>query len=210
MKMLPRNDRAKQASYVASQHSEIDRLMAVYSIFRPEQKELLLNGGSRNAIPARIRELYQSTRDLPDLLSRMMYIDARLSLADDLLLFNDKTTMATSLEMRVPFLDLELMKFLESLPSSLKVRGSVRKYIHKHAVEAWLPPEIVHRKKRGFQTPMDDWLQRDLAASAKRLFEEKDSACRRHFNLDFIGRLIAEHQHRQENHQRRIYRAAML
>lgn len=205
VKMLPRNDRAKQAAYVASQKDEIGRLMAVYSIFRPDQKEQLIRDASRNGVPARLAGLYHETRKLPDLLGKMMYVDARMSLADDLLLFNDKVTMATSLEMRVPFLDLELMRFVESLPSDLKVRGSVRKYIHKRAVEAWLPAEIVHRKKRGFQTPMDEWLQHDLAASAKRLFSEKDSACRRYFNLDFIDRLIGEHQRRRENHQRRIY-----
>ena len=148
----------KQAAYVASQREEIDRLMAVYSIFRPEQKEQLINDGSRNGRPMRLDRLYRSSGDLPDLLAKMMYIDARLSLADDLLLFNDKVTMATSLEIRVPFLDLELMRFVESLPSGLKVRGSVRKYIHKRAVEAWLPPRSFI-EKRGFQTPMDEWLR---------------------------------------------------
>jgi asparagine synthase (glutamine-hydrolysing) len=150
-------------------------------------------------------ELYREADDLPDLLSKMMYIDSRMSLADDLLLFNDKVTMANSLEMRVPFLDLELMKFVESLPSNLKVRGSVRKYIHKKAVEAWLPREIVRRKKRGFQTPMDEWLQKDLATSAKRLFEEQGSACRRFFDIAYVNRLIEEHRRRRENHQRRLY-----
>jgi len=52
---------------------------------------------------------------------------------------------------------------------------------------------------------MDEWLQRDLAVSAKNLFDETGSACRRYFNLDFIDRLIGEHQRRRENHQRRIY-----
>ena len=204
-RLLPRNDRVKQAGYVASQKDEIDRLMAVYSIFRPEQKAQLIEGATKNSVPERLSELYRATSNLPNLLSRMMYIDTRLSLADDLLLFNDKVTMANSLEMRVPFLDLELMRFVESLPSDMKVRGSLRKYIHKRAVEARLPPKIVHRRKRGFQTPMDEWLQRHLALSAKKLFDEEGSACRRYFKLDFIDRLIGQHQRRRENHQRRIY-----
>jgi asparagine synthase (glutamine-hydrolysing) len=207
VRFLPRNDRVKQAAYVAGHRSEIDRLMAVYSIYRPEQRKALLSASlvNRNRVPARLRELASEAYKLPDLLSKMMYIDTRMSLADDLLLFNDKVTMANSLEMRVPFLDLELVTFLETLPASLKVRGTVRKYIHKRAVEAWLPREIIHRKKRGFQTPMDEWLQSDLADSVKRLFEERDSACRRYFNIKYVNGLIEAHRRQRENHQRRLY-----
>jgi asparagine synthase (glutamine-hydrolysing) len=207
VRFLPRNDRVKQAAYVAGHRTKMDRLMAVYSIYRPEQRKALLSARSANGnqIPDRLRELASEAGGLPDLLSKMMYIDTRMSLADDLLLFNDKVTMANSLEMRVPFLDLELVAFLETLPANLKVRGTVRKYIHKRAVEAWLPREIIHRKKRGFQTPMDEWLQSDLADAAKQLFEEKDSACRRYFNIGYVNELIEAHRRRRENHQRRLY-----
>jgi asparagine synthase (glutamine-hydrolysing) len=172
--------------------------MAAYSIFTPEQRSKLAPTLTRNGSlqSQRVNELLSEADGLPDLLSKTMYIDTRMSLADDLLLFNDKITMANSLEMRVPFLDLELVAFLESLPSSFKVRGTTRKYIHKKAVEAWLPREIVHRKKRGFQTPMDTWLQNDLASAAQTLFEQNDSACGRYFDLAFIRDLIEANKKR--------------
>ena len=164
-KAIPRAGRFKQAAEVAKFSTDIDRLTAAYSIFTPEQRIRLLraNGANGRVHPDRLQELLDQAAGLPDLLSKSMYIDTRLGLADDLLLFNDKVTMANSLEMRVPFLDNELIAFIETLPSDLKVRGTTRKYIHKKAVEAWLPREIVHRKKRGFQTPMDQWLQCELA-----------------------------------------------
>jgi len=206
VKLLPRNDRAKQAAVVASHRTELERLLAVYSIFGPKQRSRLTGAGQNGTVPPpRLLELVGEADKLPDLLSKMMYIDTRLSLSDDLLLFNDKVTMANSLEMRVPFLDRDLVTFLDSLPTDLKIRGRTRKYIHKRAVAEWLPAEIVHRKKRGFQTPMDEWLQKDLANSAKRLFEEKDSAAGRYFDLIFINEMIEQHRRRRENHQRRLY-----
>jgi asparagine synthase (glutamine-hydrolysing) len=128
-----------------------------------------------------------------------------MNLSDDLLLFNDKMAMANSLEMRVPYLDLELMAFLESLPVGLKLRGRTGKYIHKKAAEKWLPREIIQRKKRGFATPMDQWLQSDLSQTAKRLFALPDSACRQYFNLDYINGLIDDHIKRRHNYQRHIF-----
>ena len=205
--LLPRAGRMKQASSVAKFSTDIDRLIAAYSIFTPEQRSKLAPTLSRNGRMelARLTELLEAASGLPDLLSKTMYIDTRMSLADDLLLFNDKITMANSLEMRVPFLDLELVAFLETLPSNLKVRGITRKYIHKKAVEAWLPSEIVHRKKRGFQTPMDTWLQNDLASAAQTLFEQSDSACGRYFDVAFIREMIAAHKKRRDDHQKRLY-----
>ena len=205
--LLPRAGRIKQASAVAKFSTDIDRLVAAYSIFTAEQRARLLPAYARNgrAKYDRLKELLNQAEDLPDLLSKTMYVDTRMSLADDLLLFNDKVTMANSIEMRVPFLDLELVAFLETLPSNLKVRGTTRKYIHKRAVEAWMPREIVHRKKRGFQTPMDEWLQRDLATSALRLFQESDSACGRYFDLTYIKEMIQAHGRRRLDHQKRLY-----
>ena len=65
-----------------------------------------------------------------------MYVDARTSLADNLLLYGDKMSMAVSLEARVPFLDLELMRLVESLPARLKIKGLTQKRILKKAVVA--------------------------------------------------------------------------
>ncbi len=128
-----------------------------------------------------------------------------MSLSDNLLLFNDKITMANSLEMRVPYLDIELVQFVESLPSSFKIKRLNLKYIHKKAVENWLPNEIIYRKKRGFSTPMDEWLKSGLAEITKNVFNSKDSACREFFNLDFINMLIDQHQKRKRNFQRHIF-----
>ena len=80
-----------------------------------------------------------------------------MNLADDLLLYGDKISMATSLEARVPMLDIELMNFVESLPLNYRVALRKTKIIHKLMAQKYLPSSIVYRKKRGFQVPFVYW-----------------------------------------------------
>ncbi len=206
---LPRNERFKRAAYISQFSTELQRFLGVYTIFTPTQKKQLLKTDAKklihNADEALLERLYSQTGELQDSLSKMLFIDTRMSLSDNLLLFNDKITMANSLEMRVPFLDVELVQFLESLPSSFKIKMVNMKYIHKKAVEKWLPKEIIYRKKRGFATPMDGWLQTGLAKITKKFLNSKNSACREYFNLDFINLMIDQHQKRKRNFQRHIF-----
>jgi asparagine synthase (glutamine-hydrolysing) len=207
--LLPRNERLKRASYASEFTDEVQRFVAIYTIFTPEQKHKLVLPELRERMRDRAREvvgrLHEPAKGMDETLSRLLYIDTRLSLPDNLLLFGDKMSMANSLEMRVPFLDLELVEFLESLPASFKLRGKKGKYIHKLALKGWLPDEIIGRPKRGFDTPMDEWLQGELAHTARRLILESDSACRRYFHVEYISEMISSHISRRENFQRHIF-----
>ncbi len=207
--LLPRNERFKRAAYVSQFSNELQRYLAIYSIFTPDLKERLLRKDKRRFSEGvdeeLVKKLYQKTFLLRDTLSRMLFIDARMSLSDDLLLFNDKMTMANSLEMRVPFLDVDLVKFVESLPGRFKLKRTVGKYIHKKTAERWIPKEIVRRRKRGFATPIDKWLQSDLAETAQKVLVRKDSAARLYFDVDFIEMMIEKHRKRRENFRRHIF-----
>ena len=206
---LPRNERLRRAVYASKFPAELQRFLAIYTIFTPEQKMQMVNDDIKkqmaNADKILIDRLYSQTSNLKDSLSKMMFIDARMSLSDNLLLFNDKMTMANSLEMRVPFLDLELARFLESLPSEFKLKAGIMKYIHKKALEKWLPAELIYRKKRGFETPMDKWLQSDLAGAAIDILSAKDSACNKYFSFSYINKMIEDHRSRKRNFQRQIF-----
>ena len=208
-KLLPRNERFKRAVYASKFIQEKERFLAIYTIFTPQQKECLLNDESKAKIGEINQELfdrvYDQTCELKDSLSKILFIDTRMLLSDDLLLFGDKMSMANSLEMRVPFLDIDLIKFLESLPSKLKLKGNTHKYIHKRALKKWLPKETIKRKKRGFLTPMDKWLQSDLASTARLLINNKKSACRYYFNINYVNQMIDMHQKRREDYKRHIF-----
>jgi asparagine synthase (glutamine-hydrolysing) len=207
--LLPRNERLKRAAYATRFQREENRFLAIYTIFTPDQKAKLMNGHTarrtNNVDRELVGHLHHQTSHLTDSLSRLLFIDTRMSLSDNLLLFGDKMTMANSLEMRVPFLDVEFIKFVESLPGSLKIKGTTRKYIHKKAVEAWLPGEIIHRKKRGFATPIDKWLQNDLVGFARKVLLSSQSATRQYFEPEYVSRMIDDHAMRRENFQRHLF-----
>ncbi len=207
---FPLNEKINRAAFVSRASSEMDRFLSIYTIFTPEEKKQLYKKDLREQTSGlflceRLNQLYAESSGLKDPLSKILYMDTRMSLSDNLLNFNDKVTMANSIEMRVPFLDTELVDFLETLPSSMKLKGTQRKYIHKKAVEAWLPKEIIYRKKRGFNTPMEEWLQADLGNQVRELVNEPDSACREYFNVDFINQMIERHQRREANYQQHIF-----
>ena len=114
-------------------------------------------------------DVYRPIRDAlrsantDDLLNRQLYTDLSVYLADDILVKVDRMSMATSLETRAPFLDIDVMELAFSMPGHLKIRRGMRKYILKRAMMDTLPRSILHRSKEGFSIPMKNWLKRELA-----------------------------------------------
>src|SRR5207245_8294673 len=123
----------------------------IYSLYTSEMKARLYKPWLQQEISIHGNEARESLRrlqsDVEDLdpLTQMLYIDTRASLPDDLLMVGDKTSMANSLEARVPFLDHRLVEFIETLPPTLKLRHFQGKYLHKKAVRKWLPRRVVYR-----------------------------------------------------------------
>jgi asparagine synthase (glutamine-hydrolysing) len=99
-----------------------------------------------------------------------LYLDTRLFLPDPLLVCADKMSMSASLEQRVPFLDLELMRFVERIPARMRVRPRAGKRLHRRAMEELLPRSIVNRPKHGFATPYDGWLRESLGDEVERRY----------------------------------------
>lgn len=125
-------------------------------------------------------------------LNRMLYVDTKTSLPDDLLLKADKMTMANSIELRVPLLDHKILEFAASLPENLKVRGFTTKYIAKAALQSRVPPEILHRKKAGFPVPYESWLKTELKDWLQNVLLDRQTTARGYFNRNSIEGLIAE------------------
>jgi asparagine synthase (glutamine-hydrolysing) len=129
-----------------------------------------------------------------DLLARLFYLDVMTFLPDNLLLFSDKASMAASLELRVPLLDLELVDFAARLPAALRVRGLRTKYLLRKAVAPLLPPTVLAKRKQGFTAPVGQWIRRELAGWADELLSP--ASLRRRGLLDpaAVGALLAEHR----------------
>ncbi len=108
------------------------------------------------------RELLLQNVDGKDLLDKMLYIDTKTWLPDDLLIKADKITMANSIELRVPLLDHVVLEYAASLPTDFKLNGFTTKYILKKAFEGRVPHEILYRKKTGFPVPYEQWMSSEL------------------------------------------------
>src|SRR3970282_2766109 len=92
------------------------------------------------------------------------FLESRFFLADHNLTYTDKMSMASGVEVRVPLVDYEVVKFASTIPAGLKQRGRAGKWVLKRAVERYLPREIVTRPKTGFGVPLRKWLSGPLRA----------------------------------------------
>ena len=174
-------------------------------------KERLFQPWVRQEISTNGHEARQALRRLQadvqglDPLTQMLYIDTRANLPDDLLMVADKTSMANSLEARVPFLDHRLVEFIETLPPTLKLRHFQGKYLHKKAVRKWLPRQVVYRKKKGFANPVHEWLRGQMREYVQSCLLDDRSAVNQYFSRDFIKDTVARHQTDEQDYSRQIY-----
>lgn len=206
---LPRQERIKRAVRSLGMSDVSERFVQVYAVFPQEMKNSLWQSEQRlfaNTHAARdIVNYWRQGVEHLDPLVQMAYIDARLSLADDLLIYGDKMSMANSIEVRVPFLDLEYMAVAETLPASLRIRWLIRKYIHKKAIVKWLPQDIINRPKRGFETPVDQWFRSELSGYVRNILLAPSSACKIYFKPEAIDSLLRDHVSGRQDNRRQLF-----
>jgi asparagine synthase (glutamine-hydrolysing) len=138
-------------------------------------------------------------------LNRLFYVDAKTALSESLLLLTDKMGMATSLEVRVPFLDNRLVDFVCGLPAHYRMRGFNLKRLLKASLKGVVPDVVLTRSKRGFGTPMGTWLRTDLRQLVEDLLAEERLARDGLFNVDFVKRLLATHHAGIEDYTEAIF-----
>ncbi|MCE7059788.1 asparagine synthase (glutamine-hydrolyzing) [Dyadobacter sp. CY343] len=208
-KVFSNNSTLERGVYASQFSNELDRFIAIYTLLTPDMKENLYKPDflARNECNQKVHfeKFYDRTDKNADSLSKLLYLDTRTMLPDNLLLFNDKLTMANSIENRVPYLDIDLVNYLESLPIDLKLRGKMGKYIHKKASEAWLPQSVIHRKKRGFETPVGDWFKNELSDTLMQMIDSSDSLCRQYFNVEFIKKMIQQHRSMKKDYKKQLF-----
>ncbi len=144
-------------------------------------------------------------RELPDNLSRLLYMDFTMYLQDDLLTKVDRATMLASLEARAPFLDHELAEFVAGLPSRLKLQGTTTKAILRRTVRRRLPAEILNRRKRGFNIPFSKWLLHGLGGELRQRFAAERVEARGLFNPAGIATLLDEHLAQRADHRKPLF-----
>jgi asparagine synthase (glutamine-hydrolysing) len=139
-------------------------------------------------------EKYLQNGPRRDVLSKMLYVDTKTWLPDDLLIKADKMTMANSLELRVPLLDHKVLEFAASLPSSFKVHGFATKYILKSVFRRRIPEAILNRKKTGFPVPYARWLRTELKDWMRDLLFDRRTMNRGYFERTSIESLVSQYE----------------
>jgi asparagine synthase (glutamine-hydrolysing) len=123
-------------------------------------------------------------------LQRMLYLETRHFLGDHNLNYADKTGMAAGIEIRVPFLDLELVTMAARIPATMKQRGSVGKAVLKRAMEGRLPRDVIYRGKTGFGVPLRHWLRHELRESVDDVLSPSSIRRRGLFDASAVRSLV--------------------
>lgn len=145
---------------------------------------------------------YERSRHL-DPVTRMQLVDLHLWLPGDILAKADKMTMAHSLELRVPFLDVELFELARRIPASQRIAGGTTKYVFRKAMEGIVPEFILNRPKLGFPVPLRNWL---MGRRGDELLEQlKDGTMEQFFDMAVLERDLRRHRNGEGDHARKLW-----
>jgi asparagine synthase (glutamine-hydrolysing) len=175
------------------------------SIFKQAELADLWRGPEQEIVS--LQNLYEKVGGLSDS-TKMQYIDINTWLVGDILAKADKMTMAHSLELRVPFLDIEVAKLASLLPDKFKWRGGVTKYLLREAFRSVLPESTRNRRKLGFPTPVREWFTPERGWIKKLIIENDYVAT--HFNPGAIEKLFTDHYEKRLDNSRKIYLLLIL
>lgn len=200
----PGLSRSSIALYALCQPEERRRFVTWFPLMHPEAREELAEGKLAEALTRAAPETLfadpLARTDATDTVSRMLYVDTKLWLPDDLLARGDKMSMAASLEARVPLLDHRLVEFAATLPPHLKVKGLERKYLLKKVAREWLPEPILSRRKQGFPMPMARWLRGEAREFCHDLLSPDMVSRRGIFSPARVLRVLDEHDSQAADH----------
>jgi len=149
-----------------------------------------------------------------DFLNQMLYVDSKIFMPTLNLTYNDKMSMASSVEVRVPFLDRELAEFVAwNVRPEWKLKGKwrpVTKYIFRQAMRSMLPGEVLRQPKAGFAAPVDYWLANDLRPMVDDLLSESQVRKRGLFRPEVVRRYVDEHRSGAEDWSMQIWQLLTL
>ena len=205
--ILPRVESLKRAVYSLDVDDRLKRYQNVFSLGSADAIDgLFIDGmlppGAGDEVLAAWSGVEPQLRDL-DELSGFNFLEVSSSLPDELLMYADKMSMAHGLEVRVPFLDLEVVDYVMRLPQAFKVRGGAGKWLHRRICARSLPEFVMSRKKRGFAVNVvDDWFSKAYAGRMDGIFRDPQSPLFRHVRFDRVNALYDDHARgRQDNHK---------
>ncbi len=204
--LLPHGTRGSKFAYNVSLRTR-DRYIDSMSYLVPKLRERsifsddFLNFASNSPSPADLFRNYYDRAPAEDDLSRMQYLDTKTYLTADVLTKVDRMSMATSLEVRCPFLDHEFVEWSASLAPHWKLCMGQSKYaLKKLAVRLGVPARTIHRPKQGFAMPLVHWFRKELKVGIGQILLEPRALSRGYFNPSGVRTLLDEHWKGRRDH----------
>jgi asparagine synthase (glutamine-hydrolysing) len=207
LRTIPRNESIRRGLHSLDAPERMIRYEQVFSLLPASEIDGLFQPGVLP--PETERSILDCWHDLVPLMQKtddlggLQFLEVRSSLPDELLIYGDKLSMAHGLEIRVPFLDQEIVEYVERLGASFKVRFGKRKWLHRKVAERFLPPEILNRKKRGFATNVvDQWFRESLSMRLDEVLRNSESLIYQYLRLTSVEKLLQDHRKgRADNHK---------
>jgi asparagine synthase (glutamine-hydrolysing) len=204
---LPRNETLKRGVYSLAIPDRMRRYQYVLSLLPGGQVDSLFQDGL--LAPNSGDTILKSWADMTDLMSAtdelggLQFLEVRSTLPDELLMYADKLSMAHSLELRVPFVDKEIVEYVERLPANVKVRNGTRKWLHRQVCRTCLPQSILRRPKRGFAVNIvDDWFRGAIDGKTTEMLLDGGSRIYKYLRASAVRDLFDQHASgQQDNHK---------
>ncbi len=193
----PRMFRAK-TTFEGLSRSSVEAYFHSVSILRGQMREELFSQRFKSELHGygaqEVFNRHAARADTDDPLALIQYLDLKTYLVGDINTKVDRASMAHSLEVREPLMDQELVEWLATLPSNLKIRGQEGKYLFKRAMEPFLPKDVLYRKKMGFAVPLARWFRGPLRQRVRDAVTGERLAATGWFNPAYLVHLVEAHQ----------------
>ncbi|MFN0171053.1 MAG: asparagine synthase (glutamine-hydrolyzing) [Bryobacteraceae bacterium] len=207
IRALPRNETLKRGVYSLGIADRMRRYQNVLSLRPGEEVDNLFHDGLLDPYSGdAIMESWASMADLmsdTDELGGLQFLEVRSTLPDELLMYADKLSMAHGLELRVPFVDKEIVEYAERLPANLKVRNGSRKWLHRQVCRSFLPASILKRPKRGFASNVvDGWFRTAIDSKMVETLLDPSSLIYQFLKPNTVHEVFEQHvSGHQDNHK---------
>ena len=207
IRALPRNETLKRGVQSLDIPDRLKRYQNVFSLLPGHMVDSLFRDGTlEQASGDRILECWSDLVPLmenTDELGGLQFLEIRSSLPDELLMYADKLSMAHGLEVRVPYLDREIVEYVERLNADYKVKRGRRKRLHREVCKEFLPSKILRRKKRGFAVNVvDDWFHDSVNERMENILLDESSKMYAFLKPGVVHQLLKEHVNgRNDNHK---------
>lgn len=183
-----------------------ERFIGNASIFSKKERDKILKSETAKQVDTPqvlCRRFYDEVRD-KDTITKMQYLDINMWLMGDILLKADKTSMANSLELRVPFLDKNVMALAQTLPLDCRVNTVTTKLALRMAAEKTLPARTAQKDKLGFPVPIRNWIKEEKYYQlVKDAFTS--AAAEKYFDTEKLVALLDRHRSGKEDLSRKVW-----